>query len=106
MNLNTQAVMIGNSLHHLNEITTNMILNASTHQEDTFSLLWRETRHTVKGREERGEYMSEIVKIETRGSAYVLAPTSNAAQAQEVSIATWVGIHINYMYLEDRLTSD
>ena len=40
--------------------------------------------------------MSEIVKIETRGSAYVLAPTSDAVEAQEVSISTWVGIHKHF----------
>ena len=50
--------------------------------------------------------MSEIVKIETRGSAYVLAPTtSDAVEAQEVSISTWVGIHKHfYLCTNFRLT--
>ena len=49
--------------------------------------------------------MSEIVKIETRGTAYVLAPTSDAVEAQEVSISTWVGIHKHfYMGTNFRLT--
>ena len=49
--------------------------------------------------------MSEIVKIETRGSAHVLAPTSDAVEEQEVSISTWVGIH-KYFIISWALTSD
>ena len=52
---------------------------------------------TEERREEK--YMSEIVGIETRGSAHVLAPiSSDVVQAQEVSISTWVGMH-KYIYI-------